>query len=83
MAKKIVTNNLKKILKEKGRNALWVQSELERIKHPINRSRFSQLMQNKVEIYFYEAIFISEVLEIRDYTDLVNGKISELKEPKK
>jgi hypothetical protein len=40
-------------------------------------------MQNKVEIYFYEAIFISEVLEIRDYTDLVNGKINELKEPKK
>ena len=81
--KRIVTNNLKKVLNEKGRNSKWVQSELERIKNPINRSRFSQLMQNKVEIYFYEAIFISEVLEIKDYTDLVNGKINELKEPKK
>ena len=79
MAKKIVTNNLKKILKEKGLKADWVRSELKRIKYPINVNRFSLLMQNKTEIYFGEAVFISEILEIRDYNDLVNGNIKELK----
>ncbi len=87
MAKKIVTNNLKKILGEKKKTAIWVRSELKRIGYPIQKERFSDLMQNKREIYFGEAIFIAEVLKLRvydgqlkpDYDQLVNGNVNELK----
>lgn len=81
---KIITNNLKEILKKKGITREELQKRLHHI-HSISNTRLTRLMTNKKEIRLGELVFICQVLEIEfeNYTDMVNISIEDINKLRK